>query len=151
LANNDFMDIALIAILIGKFFGDINAARAPAETIKPAEAIVEPAYIVQKSYIGELTGYSSREEETDSTPFITAYGETVRWGTVATNAYPFGTKLRFPEIYGDKIFVVEDKMHSRYRNRIDIWFPEYEKALGFGIKNTKVEVLKENLNSLASL
>ncbi len=98
---------------------------------------------VIKSYAGEITAYSSREEETDDTPFITANGSTVHWGMVATNAYPFGTKMRFPDLYGDRIFTVKDRMHSRYKNRIDIWFPETDHAQRFGLQTTRVEIIQE--------
>ncbi len=111
----------------------------------PIEApkVPEPKVEVVRSYIGEITAYTSREEETDDTPTIGAMGTEVHWGVVATNAYPFGTKMRFPEIYGDEIFVVKDRMNSRYKHRIDIWFPEHPKALKFGIQNARVEIIKD--------
>jgi len=97
-----------------------------------------------KSYLinVETTAYSSTVDQTDSTPFITASGTTVRDGIVACNFLPFGTKIKFPEIYGDKIFIVEDRMNSRYtNNRIDIWFQTREESIDFGIKMLKVEIL----------
>src|SRR3989344_4334376 len=60
-----------------------------------------------------ITAYSSRPEETDSTPFIAASGKRVFDGMVAANWLPLGTKVRIPELYGNKIFVVEDRMHAR--------------------------------------
>lgn len=88
-----------------------------------------------------VTGYSSTPEQTDSTPFITASGKRVRGGIVATNLLPFGTKIRIPEIYGDKIFVVEDRMHARNSMNVDIWFPTYEQAKNFGVAKAHIEVL----------
>ena len=88
-----------------------------------------------------VTGYSSTPEQTDSTPFITASGSRVRDGIVATNLLPFGTKIRIPEIYGDKIFTVEDRMHSRKTVNVDIWFASYWEAKTFGITDSYIEVL----------
>ena len=89
------------------------------------------------------TAYSSTTWQTDSTPFITAAGTYVRDGIVANNLLPFGTKVRLPEIYGDKIFVVEDRMHwKKGYYHIDIWFASYSEAKNFGIKRTYLEILE---------
>lgn len=88
-----------------------------------------------------ITGYSSSSSQTDSTPFITAAGTQVREGIVATNLLPFGTKIRIPRIYGDKTFIVEDRMHPRNSWYVDIWFPSYWEAKSFGVRKTHIEVL----------
>ena len=88
------------------------------------------------------TAYSSTPHETDDTPFITASGSNVRDGIIANNMLVFGTKVRLPELYGEKIFVVEDRMNSRKSNyHIDIWFPSNREAKNFGAKLTNIEVL----------
>ena len=87
-----------------------------------------------------VTAYSSTPDQCDSTPFITASGEFVRDGIIASNFLPFGTKVRFPEHFGNKIFTVEDRMHPRYSNRVDIWMPTREQAKKFGIKRLKMEI-----------
>ena len=90
-----------------------------------------------------ITGYSSTLEETDGSPFITAAGTWVREGIVANNLLPFGTKVKIPELYGDKVFVVEDRMHWRKGYyHIDIWFPSYWEAKNFGAKRTYIEILE---------
>jgi len=90
-----------------------------------------------------ITAYSSTPWETDDTPFITASGETVKEGIVANNMLPFGTEIRIPELYGDKIFVVEDRMNwTKGYYHIDIWFPDYCQAKSFGAKITYIEVLE---------
>jgi len=89
-----------------------------------------------------VTAYSSTSWQTDDTPFITAAGTNVRSGVVAANFLPFGTHIKIPEIYGDEIFVVEDRMHPRNNYRVDIWFPSYYQALNFGAKRTYVEILE---------
>jgi 3D (Asp-Asp-Asp) domain-containing protein len=88
------------------------------------------------------TAYSSTPNQTDSTPFITASGEQVKKGIVANNFLPFGTKIRIPELYGDKVFMVEDRMHwSKGNYCVDIWFSSTGEALNFGAKSTYIEVL----------
>jgi len=90
-----------------------------------------------------ITAYSSSPWETDGNPFITASGEWVKDGIIANNLLPFGTKVRIPELYGDKIFVVEDRMHwKKGYYHVDIWFPSYWEALNFGAKKTYIEVLE---------
>ena len=89
------------------------------------------------------TAYSSTVEQTDNDPYITAAGTWVRDGIAANNLLPFGTKVRMPEIYGDKIFIIEDRMNSRKGYyHIDIWFPSYSEAKNFGAKRIYVEVLE---------
>ena len=89
-----------------------------------------------------VTGYSSTIDQTDSDPFITAAGTWVRDGIVANNMLPFGVKVRIPELYGDKVFVVEDRMNWVKGNyHVDIWFASHSEALNFGAKITYIEVL----------
>ncbi len=88
------------------------------------------------------SAYSSTPDQTDSTPFITAWNTHVRDGIIAANFLPFGTKIKIPDIYGDKIFVVEDRMNRRYWHKIDIWFPDRQSALEFGLKTVKIEILE---------
>ena len=100
-----------------------------------------PTSKVVKTITMVLTGYSSTVDQTDSDPFTTAAGTQVRKGIVATNILPFGTRIILPELYDDKIFVVEDRMSSRKGYHIDIWFPSRYEALQFGVKRTEVYVL----------
>jgi 3D (Asp-Asp-Asp) domain-containing protein len=89
------------------------------------------------------TAYSSSVWETDDTPFLTAAGTQTRDGVIANNILPFGTKIKIPELYGDKIFVVEDRMNWKKGDyQIDIWFPSYGEAKEFGAKNTYIEILE---------
>lgn len=85
------------------------------------------------------TAYSSTVDQTDSTPFITANGTHVHDGTMAANFLKFGTRVKFPSLYGDKIFIVEDRMKSDYK--VDIWFPTRQEAKNFGAKWVEIEIL----------
>jgi len=101
------------------------------------------SFVVKKTINVIITAYSSTVDQTDSTPFITASNTTVRDGIVANNLLPFGTRIRIPELYGDKIFVVEDRMNSRKSDyHFDIWFESTQEAKEFGARITKIEVLK---------
>ena len=88
-----------------------------------------------------VTAYSSTVDQCDSSPFITASGTHVRDGIIATNLLAFGTKVKFPSIYGDKIFVVEDRMNKRYTDRADIWFSTREEAKKFGVKRLEMIIV----------
>lgn len=90
-----------------------------------------------------VTGYSSTEGETDSTPFITASGTNVREGVAAANWLPLGSKIRIPEFFGDAVFTVEDRMHERFDDRVDIWFPSTEEAIDFGVRKARIVVLEK--------
>jgi 3D (Asp-Asp-Asp) domain-containing protein len=88
-----------------------------------------------------VTAYSSTPEETDDTPFITASNTHVRDGIIAANFLPFGTKVQIPSLFGSKIFVVEDRMHPRKKNVVDVWMPTKEDAIQFGAHKTEIAVL----------
>ncbi|MCX7589347.1 MAG: 3D domain-containing protein [Patescibacteria group bacterium] len=90
-----------------------------------------------------VTAYSSSPDETDDDPFITASGSITRDGIVATNILPFGTKIKIPKLFGDKIFTVEDRMHQRKTNFVDIWMESKQKALNFGIHYTEILILNQ--------
>ncbi|MBI2063781.1 MAG: 3D domain-containing protein [Candidatus Yanofskybacteria bacterium] len=100
------------------------------------------ASVVVNELVVAATAYSSTPDQTDDTPFITAWNTTVRDGIIATNFLPFGTKIMIPEIYGNKIFVVEDRMNRRYWHTVDIWFPDRASALEFGFKKVKIQILE---------
>ena len=96
---------------------------------------------ITKTYTVLATAYTSAVEETDSTPYITAIGTHVRDGVIAANFLPIGTVIKIPEVFGEKTFIVEDRMNKRYNYKIDIWFPEKELAKEFGIKKVKIEIV----------
>ncbi|MBU6500963.1 MAG: 3D domain-containing protein [Patescibacteria group bacterium] len=89
-----------------------------------------------------VTAYSSSPDQTDDTPFITASGSRVHDGVIATNLLPFGTEIKIPDIFGDKIFTVEDRMNRRKTDNVDIWMPSRAQALRFGITRAKIVILE---------
>ena len=92
-----------------------------------------------------VTAYASVPELTDDDPFTMADGMRVFDGAVATNVLPFGTQVRFPDVFGDKVFEVHDRMNTRYNGKyiIDIWHPAKQAAKKFGAKHAvRMEILE---------
>ena len=128
--------------------GQVAMAYNSDNTVKSDTSAEEaPIQGPKQIIVGELqvkvTSYSSTVEETDSDPFITASGKHVRDGTVANNLLPFGTKVMFPEIFGDKVFIVEDRMNPRVGiYSFDIWSSSTQVAINFGVKRTTVVIIQ---------
>ena len=87
-----------------------------------------------------VTGYTSTGQETDDTPLLTASMTEVQEGCLAlsrdllrtfTPGAPFdcGDYARIPKV---GIFLVQDTMHPRWRNRADIWFSDPAGATHWG-------------------
>ena len=89
-----------------------------------------------------ITAYTSTPDQTDDSPFIAATGKRVHDGMIAANWLPFGAIIKIPALYGDKEFIVEDRMNSRYGyGRLDIWLDASKAdARKFGVKRVDVEV-----------
>lgn len=114
----------------------------PTPPIQKTKSIkTAPKTTTTASYVVMASAYSSTPDQTDSSPFTTAWGTKVRDGIIAANFLPFGTMVKMPELYGDKIFVVEDRMNRRYSYKIDVWFPERGQAMEFGNKKVKIEIV----------
>ncbi|MFH0956075.1 MAG: hypothetical protein V1801_02600 [Candidatus Falkowbacteria bacterium] len=101
---------------------------------------------VEFSQYFTITAYNSEVGQTDDSPCITANGfdvcENGVEDTVAANFLPFGSKVRIPELFGDRVFVVRDRMNKRFANRVDVWMIEKPDAVNFGVKIAKIEVLE---------
>ena len=105
----------------------------PVRAMMPAIAVADdrPSYRTEEVII---TAYSSSPDETDDTPHITAYGTETREGIIANNCLPYGTEVQIPDIFGDRVFAVEDRKNSRYGcNWVDVWYPSKTEAKKFGI------------------
>jgi len=120
----------------------VAEARASFVPENPGTALpVSPDRAPRKVVTTVVSVYSSTVDQTDDTPFLAASGP-VHDGMVAANWLPLGTQVRFPEIYGDKIFTVGDRMNAKYGyGRVDIWrdAPRAE-LMQFGIKRLKMEI-----------
>lgn len=117
-----------------------------------------PAYIVR------ATGYNSMASQTDHTPHITATGERTRFGVIAVSrdllggSLPYGSLVRLTDLGnyytgrgygrfqslldGQGLFIVEDTMHQRKRDQVDIWFGDYASAVNWGVRKVRVELVR---------
>ncbi len=111
-----------------------------ANSILQAKSPSQPEWA--SKFVMYVTAYSSSEDETDSTPHVTASGTRTRDGVVATNIFPIGTQVKIPELFGEKVLVVEDRMHKRFTDRIDVWMPSKWQALTFGKQRAAVEIVE---------
>ena len=92
------------------------------------------------------TAYNSLAYQTNSNPNITAFGDSLKPGlryiAVSRDLIDSGlvhnTKVK---IHGfDSLFTVKDKMHRRWRKRIDIYMGnDIKKARNWGKKKVKIE------------
>jgi len=115
------------------------ARLAPAKPPQPENRTMK----VSSARVVVMTAYSSTRDQTDGDPFTTASGQKVRDGVIAMNDVPFGTKVRIPEKFGDKVFVVQDRMHQRYGStRADMWMKTRHDAKQWGVKRVRVEILR---------
>ena len=93
-----------------------------------------------------MTAYNSEVGQTDDSPCITANGFNVCENgvedTIAANFLPFGAKVKIPALFGDRVFVVRDRMNKRFSNRVDIWMLERHDAIKFGVKVARIEILE---------
>lgn len=128
----------------------VEVSQTPVAANAISDSVVEKAALsvsgktkTAKKMTVLATAYTSDPAETDNTPFVTASGSVTRDGVVASNFLPLGTRLTIPKIYGDKEFVVEDRMNQRYDEVpiIDIWFGDKHEAIHFGKKTVAVEIL----------
>lgn len=158
LAPRQRWTLAVLAMMLFITSQPVNAQTIDAGSIETAVEsqadgiMVEPSQYqtlpvaedrpVVATRIVSMTAYNSEPGQTDDTPFITANNTRVRDGIVAANFLPFNTKVRIPELFGDRVFVVTDRMNKRYTNRMDIWMEKKSDALKFGVKHAvKIEIL----------
>ena len=164
------MAVIIISIIAG-YFAKTNEQYIEAQGVKSADVTVEdvapkeiegaevgevtitaeaPAvdysgipYMVKESKVMEISAYS----ELDSCHYptkdgcLTASGKVAEVGMVATNLYPFGTKLRI----NGQIYTVEDRISKRFNDRVDIYQGygqrAHDQAIEFGIQHLEVEII----------
>ncbi len=141
-AQGNDSDIIMIDSLIKTSSMDPEAAK-----IRPSlpQAEDKPVQIIKVS-AHTITAYNSEPGQTDDSPCITANGFDVclhgEEDTIAANFLPFGTKVQIPDLFGERIFVVRDRMNKRHANRIDVWMKDKDDAIQFGVKVAKIQVVE---------
>jgi 3D (Asp-Asp-Asp) domain-containing protein len=137
-----FITLTILAVMI--WF----APRAASMPDTPSNAVGTLKSVFQTIRIGTVTAYSSEIGQTDTTPFITASGKSVRNSIIANNCLKFGTEVG---VYqgtlrnGDKVFKVydvEDRMNRRFDcSHYDIWNQNKTEALKFGKQKLEIRIL----------
>ncbi len=91
-----------------------------------------------------VTAYSPTIEECGPSPFTTASMAKARPGMIAVSrdlfneGWVFGKKVY---VKGHGVFEIADLMSKRYTQRMDIFFPDTDKAREFGKKQVTVALL----------
>jgi 3D (Asp-Asp-Asp) domain-containing protein len=159
------LEIAVLLVVVVEFaFPQVSLAQSieeaqptvvESEVIEPVLSASEPAVVETVEPIVEnrqpkrvieviVTAYSSTVDQCDADPCITADGTDVcsrnTEDVVAANFLPFGTEIKLPEYFGDRTFIVHDRMNPRYEYRIDIWMKSRQAAKEFGVKRVMVEI-----------
>lgn len=133
--KQDTMDHKTVALMINAMENETK----PFGTLPVSEEAVP-----RKTFKIPITAYTSEVGQTDSTPCITASGMDVckrnQEDIVAANFLPIGTRVRIPELYGDRIFTVQDRMNKRYDKHMDVWLKDLKEAKKFGLKYSTIEV-----------
>jgi 3D (Asp-Asp-Asp) domain-containing protein len=135
----------------------VRSSLASAETYGP--------YLEERrTYTVRATGYNSLAAQTDSTPFITATGATTGVGIIAVSRdllaedIPYGSLVRLRDLgtyYSGRglgkhqdfldaqdLFIVEDTLHQRKENQIDVWFPQLSQARDWGVRQVELELVR---------
>jgi len=111
--------------------------------------IAAPKLKIKDHGYHSMTAYNSEVGQTDNDPCTTANGYNLcknnKEDSIAANFLKFGTKVRIPELFGDKVFIVRDRMNSRYQERVDVWFKNRQDAINFGVRKAKIEIVEEEI------
>lgn len=138
LLENDFLVKNEVLIKEEQGILQREIVKLPEHEDKPIKVIRTSSHV--------MTAYNSDPRQTDDTPCITANGFNVcehgEEDTIAANFLRFGTKVMIPELFGDRVFVVRDRMNKRYSQRVDIWMKDYGDAINFGVRVAKIQVIE---------
>lgn len=134
---------------------------SPAVTLSPLQSALEqPSDVVLgarapagRTAVLKSTAYNSLAAQTDATPHITATGTRTRPGVVALSRdmlrlFPYGTRVRITPLNGShpyvngRIFIVEDTMHARKTNQVDIWMPTRSQAMQWGVRSVRITAVR---------
>lgn len=114
----------------------------------PDKAELEPIYDAVSLEV-MATAYTSKAIETDSTPTVTAWGDTLRPGmkaiAVSRDLIKLGlshnTKVTIDGLGGE--YLVLDKMHRKWNRKIDIYMGlDRKKAIDWGKRKVTIHWIK---------
>ncbi|GGJ60307.1 3D domain-containing protein [Deinococcus aquiradiocola] len=130
-----------------------SAASTRAQGVTKAASSAAPRS-TGRSAVVHSTAYNSTPGQTDATPYITATGTRVRSGVVALSRdllarFPYGTRITIEDLSGryssylrGRVFVVEDTMHPRIGNTVDVWMGSRSEALAWGSRNIRITAVQ---------
>jgi 3D (Asp-Asp-Asp) domain-containing protein len=130
-----------------------GAAATRARGVNTATAASVPRS-TGRSALVHSTAYNSTPGQTDSTPYITATGTRVRSGVVALSRdllgrFPYGTRISIEDMSGryssalrGRVFIVEDTMHPRIANTVDVWMGSRGEAMAWGARTIRITALR---------
>lgn len=134
---------------IGQVTATDTVSIIPVATVKPETVVASstPEYRIIRTSTHTMTAYNSEPGQTDDSPCITANGFNVcthgEEDTIAANFLKFGTKVMIPELFGDRVFTVRDRMNQKHPNRVDVWMKTRPDAMKFGVRVAKIQVIEE--------
>ena len=91
-----------------------------------------------------VTAYNADAAQTDDTPNITANNNQVRPGIIAVSRDLFSQGWVFGrQVYvkGMGVYTIDDLMHQRKRNQVDIFMESHSRAVEFGRQTRRVYLL----------
>lgn len=168
----------LVFVYIGLLFllGDANrllAHQVQRTAPNPARPISQPEVFIslQEALSFKATAYNALQEQTDSTPNITATGTRTRPGIVAASrdvleALPYGSLVRVVDVsshedapngcegsleqlkslspHDGAVFRIEDTMHRRKQEQVDFFMSEPNDARTWGVCKITLVHVKRN-------
>ena len=129
------------------FFFTVLDDRATKRTVALSQQISALSMEIQKIKPVKVTvtAYSPENRQTDDTPTITAFSTKVKPWTIAVSRDLFNAGwVAGKKVYieGVGVFVVNDLMHKRKSNHVDIFFWTRDQAIEFGVKKSRAILLE---------
>jgi 3D (Asp-Asp-Asp) domain-containing protein len=127
--------VALALLLLGAVLHTACASRPPPPSVPPSGA---------RDMVVTAHAYTSRADETDAEPALSASGQRLRPGMRALAVSPdllavgldYGTRV---EVEGHGTWVVLDRMGDRHRRAIDLYMGlDRDAALAFGKRRVRI-------------
>jgi 3D (Asp-Asp-Asp) domain-containing protein len=153
LAAMFFFAIAMVFIAIRIYYHPFNLIRQDIQKLNEDVQELIQRIEVQKAFVQTLetvdaviTAYSPTEDQCDSDPLITASMTKVRIGIVALSRdLEKDYNLKFGDIvyiYGLGPFKFQDRMHKRWKKKVDVFMWSRKDALQFGRQERRIQFIK---------
>lgn len=134
------INLILFVVFLSAIFG-FSACESNTKTKKIPKAAWQTLRV-------SASAYNSTSAQTEGNPKITAWGDTLKPGMkviavsrdLIRKGLDYNTPVRIEGLEG--IFFVKDKMHHRWKNKIDIYMGEdIQKARNWGRKRLSIHYL----------